>query len=802
MMKSIKKLIGLIILVTGVFSCQENSKGRVVVDFTRDWQFIKSDTLPTTGKQWRTLDLPHDWSIEGSFSEDHPAGVGGGALPGGIGWYKKNFTVDPSLDRYFLQFDGVYQNSTVWVNGDSVGTRPNGYISFEYDITPYVKPEANNEVLVRVKNSPQPNSRWYSGSGIYREVRLVQTKGIYIPNYGVYVKPELLAGKGQVSVLTDIINDSNQDAELQVSYEVISPNGESVYTQSEQMKVAAASQSTGNHTFSVQNPKLWSIEEPHLYQLKTTVSQNGTIVDISETPFGIRSFRFDVDEGFFLNGESVKIKGVCLHHDLGALGAAFNKRAAQRQLEIMQGMGVNSLRTAHNPPAPEVLDLCDEMGILVMDEMFDMWSISKTEHDYSMYWEEWHEQDLRDFIRRDRNHPSIIVWSIGNEIMEQYNHEDSLGGQIASELAGIVRELDARPLITANNDISPDNTLIKNGGLDLVGYNYHHENFTDVPKDHPGRPFIATETNSSLATRGHYDMPSDSVMLWPESWDKKFEDGNPDNTVSAYDHVRTPWGSTQEDTWRIVKNNDFISGLYIWTGFDYIGEPTPYEWPSRSSYFGIVDLAGFPKDTYYMYQSEWTEDTVLHVFPHWNWDVGQTIDVWTYYNHADEVELYLNGVSQGVRSKGKDDFHVMWRLTFEPGEVRVISRKEGKEIASKTIRTAGTPASIQLEADRTNINADGKDLSFVNVSILDSQGNVVPYADNLVHFNLDGPGEIVGVDNGDPTSHLSLKGTKMNAMAGKCMVIIQSTNTTGTLQLSAKADGISVGEIEIHTNHN
>ncbi|HCX24131.1 MAG: glycoside hydrolase family 2 [Flammeovirgaceae bacterium] len=801
-MKNRAKHIALIAMVVVLAACQPIDKSRKVIDFTDDWQFTLSKTEPYENTQWRTLDLPHDWSIEGEFSPDHPATVGGGALPGGIGWYQKSFQKPADFSKVFIQFDGVYQNSTVWVNGDSVGNRPNGYISFEYDLTPFLK-EGDNQVLVKVANDPQPNSRWYSGSGIYRDVRLVYTNNVFIPNYGIYVNPTIEGANGLISTETKLTNSSNGAQKVVLKQEIVSPTGQVEVTTEKELTIMPNSTEELKGELAVLNPELWKIESPNQYTLKSSVLINNEIIDVTTTKFGFRTFRFDVTDGFFLNGESVKIKGVCLHHDLGALGAAFNKRAAQRQIEIMQGMGVNAIRTSHNPPAPQFLDLCDEMGILVMDEMFDMWAKSKTEFDYSQYWDDWHEQDLKDFILRDRNHPSIIAWSVGNEIIEQYNHEDSIGGVIAAELAEIVRELDStRPITTANNDISPDNPLIKYGGLDLVGYNYHHENFLDVPKDHPGKPFIATETNSSLATRGHYDMPSDSLRAWPIAWDKLFTEGNPDNTVSAYDHVRAPWGSTQEDTWRIVKNNDFISGIFIWTGFDYLGEPTPYVWPSRSSYFGIVDLAGFPKDTYYMYQSEWTEDTVLHVFPHWNLPAGEegkTIDVWAYYNHADEVELFLNGESKGVKQKGADDFHVMWRLEFVPGTVEVISRKDGQEVSKKTLKTAGDPAELQLEADRSSIAADGDDLSYITVNVLDADGNIVPYATNLVSFEVTGPGQIVGVDNGDPTSHLSLKGDQMKAMAGKCLVIVQSTDAAGAIQLTAKAEGLPDASIVINS---
>lgn len=798
MMKRLNRIPILLALIAMLGACQQLDEGRQVIDFTDNWQFVLSDNRPDSLVEWKNIDVPHDWSIEGVFSPDHPAGVGGGALPGGIGWYKKTFVKPNDFEKVFVQFDGVYQNSTVWINGDSVGNRPNGYISFEYDITSFLK-EGQNEVLVKVANSPQPNSRWYSGSGIYRDVRLVLTDKVYVPVWGVYAKPTLNGELGKVAAEVTISNDTQNPVEVSVNQEVITKEGEVVATADQKVSLAQYSTQIFTTNLEVSQPKLWDTQYPNLYQLKTTIIQQGKVVDTYTTSFGFRDIRFDVDKGFFLNGEQLKIKGVCLHHDLGALGAAFNVRAMERQLQIMQEMGVNAIRTSHNPPAPQVLDLCDQMGILVMDEMFDMWAKQKTEFDYSNYWDDWYEQDLRDFVKRDRNHPSVIVWSVGNEIIEQYNHEDSTGGRIAQTLNTIVKSLDDRPTVTANNDISPDNPLIKFGGQDLVGYNYHHENYEAVPKDHPGRPFIITESNSALATRGHYDMPSDSVRHWPIAWDQKFLDGNPDNTVSAYDNVCAPWGSTQEDTWRIVKRNDFISGMFIWTGFDYIGEPTPYEWPSRSSYFGVVDLAGLPKDTYYMYQSEWTDKTMLHVFPHWNWKSGQTIDIWAYYNDADEAELFINGVSQGVKTKGAEDFHVMWRVVYEPGALKVITRKEGTEVLAKTIETAGDAAKIALKADKSTISADGKDLSFITIQIEDIEGNLVPMADNLISFEISGPGKLVGVDNGDPTSHLSLKGAEMKAMAGKCIAIVQSTNLPGSIHLTAKSSGLPDQTIEINS---
>ena len=804
-MKRIEKLLGLFLLATLTMSCQETSGPRKVENFNGGWLFRLSDSEPTLDQKWRTVDLPHDWSIAGDFDPSNPSGVGGGALPGGVGWYKKSFVLGEEYKdrKVFVQFDGIYQMSRVWLNGELLGFRPNGYISFEYDLTPFLRFDAENEILVKVDNGQQPNSRWYSGSGIYRNVRLVTTSPVYVPQYGTYVvTPEVSVNQAEVVVTTTITNQSEGDQNIQLITSLVDVNGNEVGLSKSTLSVPRGVSAEERQQMVIETPRLWSLESPELYKAITTITSDGKVLDVYETLFGIRFFDFDPQEGFSLNGVSTKIKGVCLHHDLGALGAAFNKRAMERQLRIMQEMGVNAIRTSHNPPAPEVLQLCDEMGLLVMDEMFDMWAIGKTEQDYSQYWTDWHERDLRDFIRRDRNHPSIIVWSIGNEIMEQYNHTDSTGGLIARELAAIVRSLDSRPITTANNDTSPDNPLIRYGGLDLVGFNYHHEQYEDFPENFPNQVFIATETNSSLATRGHYDMPSDSVRIWPLAWDKKFESGNPGNTVSAYDHVRTPWGSTQEDTWRIIKKNDFMSGMFIWTGFDYLGEPTPYEWPSRSSYFGLVDLAGFPKDSYYMYQSEWTDQPMLHVFPPWTMlsdRNDELVDVWAYYNEADEVELFLNGKSLGAKSKENDEFHVMWRVPYQPGELKAISRKDGNEVLTVIDQTAGEPARIELLADQRTIKANGTDLSFVTVKVLDEKGTLVPYADNLISFELEGPGKIVGVDNGNPVSHEPFQASYRKAFHGLCLVVVQSNESPGDIILQASADGLEGVSINITT---
>ncbi len=806
----VKALIVLGAVVLLGCSDTEFESVRETTDFTQDWQFtldeIESpDHVSTEEISWRELNLPHDWSIEGEFRPDHPAGVGGGALPGGIGWYKKEFFIpaSDSAKHISIRFDGVYMNSDVWINGHHLGHRPNGYIGFTYDLSDYLNFGEENEITVKVDNSKQPNSRWYSGSGIYRNVWLIKTSPIRIFDEEVFVTtPVVSSDKAIVNIearFADLWVTGFRKAEFLA--EILEDNRIVGKSSTEVLSIGDCAPYSESFEIEISNPKLWSLETPNLYKARVSLKSEEGIIDVYETTFGIRTTEFDLEKGFLLNGEPVKIKGVNNHHDLGALGAAVNKRAIERQLEIMRGMGVNAIRTAHNPPAPELLELTDKMGFLVMDEAFDVWKKSKVEYDYGIYWDEWHERDLRDFIKRDRNHPSVIMWSIGNEILEQWG--DSTGTTIAKELREIVRSLDTTRVITDGmNPPNEGNTIATSGALDVIGYNYYHELYADHPTAFPNTPMIGTETTSALATRGHYDtyIPSDSLRRWPERWDKPFLDGNPDNTVSAYDHVSTPWGSTHEETWKVVKAHDHISGMFIWTGFDYLGEPTPYTWPSRSSYFGVVDLAGFPKDSYYMYKSEWTDEDVLHVFPHWNWSPGDTIDVWAYYNNADEVELFLNGVGLGSKSKQGDELRVQWRVPYEPGTLKVISRKNGEEVLTREIQTAGEPASLKLSADRNSIAADGKDLSFITIEVLDEQGNIVPGASNKINFEITGPGFIAGVDNGGPTSHAPFKADYRNAFNGMALAIIQSENEAGTITLKATSDDLEGAEVRITSN--
>ncbi len=771
-------------------------KVREIEKFTHQWKFHQGDIeeafLPDLDDSaWPKLDLPHDWSIHEPYNIDNPGGAGTKFMIGGIGWYRKSFYVpaEKANKRFEITFDGVYQNSSVWINGHYLGTRPMGYITFKYDLTPFIIPGQDNIIAVKVDNSAQPNSRWYSGSGIYRNVWLTITDKTYIDPWGFFITtPEVSSESALVKVSSVIHNHETVDRQLSVVTTIFNADGSKVGEIKNALLAAANTGANVTQEIILPNPKLWSVVHPNLYMIKQSVYENGRLVDDYKIETGIRYFNFDPLKGFFLNGEYLKIKGVCMHHDLGALGAAINMRAMERQLEILKEMGCNAIRTSHNPPAPELLQLCDRMGFIVMNETFDMWKRKKTEFDYSVYWDEWHERDLHDHIVRDRNHPSVIIWSIGNEILEQWHPE---GTEMTAKLAQIVRNLDStRSITTGNNEYKPHNTLIQSGALDLIGYNYGHADFEKFQDWYSDKVFIATETTSALATRGSYDMPSDSIRKWPYRWDLPLLDGNADNTCSSYDNCHAPWGSTHADTWKLVKKHDYLSGMFVWTGFDYLGEPTPYLWPSRSSYFGIVDLAGFPKDVYYMYQSEWTDKNVLHFFPHWNWNPGQMVDVWAYFNNADEVELFLNGVSLGVKQKSGDDLHVQWRIPFESGRLKAVSRKNGTEVMTKEISTAGAPAQMKAYADRPVIKAGGDDLSFITVEILDKDGNPVPKANSLVSIKLKGDITIAGVDNGCQTSHEPFLANQVKAFNGKCLVIIRSPLKPGNASMVLQADGM------------
>ena len=793
------------VTITSVCFAQEKNKQL----FTDNWKFIL-DSINDYRKpgaddsKWRVLNLPHDWSIELPFDSTSPAGTGGAALRGGVGWYRKTFTL-PVADKYktfFIDFDGVYCNSEVWINGHYLGKRPNGYISFRYDLTTYLKfGDTKNVIVVKVDNSKQPNSRWYSGSGIYRNVWLIKSNSIYTDHWGVYVTtPVVSEKKATVTVKTRFINSFDSGIPVTVSISLLDANDKVIATKSiPDLKTGAFKET--ELSFAINNPQLWNIERPYLYKAITRLSVNSKIVDEYTTIFGIRYFYFDPEKGFILNGKPVKIIGVCNHHDLGCLGTAINVRAMERQLEILKGMGINGIRTSHNPPAPELLDLCDKMGFIVMDEAFDMWKQPKNKYDYHLDWDEWHKKDLQDQVLRDRNHPSVFMWSVGNEIPEQWGDikkGDSAGRTIVRELVSLVRSLDTTRLtVTANNETGKWNNLLQANAADMIGYNYHHNEWDSVLQRWGKKPFIVTESVSALQTRGSYDMPSDSIRRWPLRWDRPVENANDDLSCSAYENCSTPWGSTHEETLKVLLKYSHISGMFVWTGFDYMGEPTPYPWPARSSYFGIVDLAGFPKDVYYLYQSLFTDKPVLHIFPHWNWTPGQTIDVWAYYNNADEVELFLNGKSAGIRKKEGNDLHVMWRVEYEPGTIKAVSKRDGKIVLEKEIKTAGKAYKIVLQADRKTIEANGTDLSFVTARVEDREGNLVPHADNLIHFSVGGNGFIRAVDNGSQTSMESFRDNKRKAFKGLALAVIQSLKDKGNIRLTATSDGLQTAELSI-----
>ena len=832
-------------------------QARERLNFDEGWLFTLADSVGMEKNDyadltWRHLDLPHDWAIEGDFSPTNPSGASGGALPGGIGWYRKHFTVSPKdkYDKYAIAFDGVYMNATVYVNGHNLGTRPYGYSSFEYDLTPYLNKKGDNVVAVRVNNGDQPNSRWYSGCGIYRHVWLVMSKAAHISQWGQYVST---TPDGTVRVRIDWtdaagINTADAPANAADGKAVkssLKPTFRNTIYDAAGKVVATQTSASNEQTLQVKNPKLWDVISPYIYKVKSELLVKGKVVDTEVTTTGFRDVKFDAQKGFFLNGKNMKLNGVCEHHDFGCLGAALNEDALRRKLLILRDMGVNAIRCSHNPPAPELLKMCDTMGFLVMDESFDMWRRKKSQNDYARFFDEWHQRDLSDLVKRDRNHPSVIMWSIGNEVLEQWSDaaadtlsleqanlilnaghdastlakdgELSVNSLLTQHLAEIVKEYDPwgiRPITAGCNEPDPNNHLFKSGALDVIGFNYHHQWVKDVQKNFPGKPFIFSESVSALQTRGFYMMPSDSIYTAPVAWWLPYSD--PSFKCSAYDNFHASWSSTHEETWDVVKHNDFVGGQFIWTGFDYIGEPTPYAYPARSSYFGIIDLAGFPKDSYYMYQSEWTQKKVLHLFPHWNWIPGQTIDMWCYFNHADEVELFVNGKSQGVRKKkeyGKTvndgeaydmstEYHVCWRVSFEPGEVKVIARKDGQQVGEQTIKTAGAPDHIVLKKTYQGNLAYGvgTPTTFVEVDVVDKDGNLCPNAENQVFFSLqkalkckvgEQMPEILGVDNGCQTSLERFKADNRKAFFGKCLVVLKGKGT-----LTAKAVDLEEAKIE------
>jgi beta-galactosidase len=747
------------------------------ISFNDSWKFQKGDVSDANNvnfndSSWQKLFLPHDWSIEQSFNQNSSAGSGGGYLDGGIGWYRKIFYLPQSDSgkRITIQFEGIYMNSTVWINGQLMGTRPYGYSTFEYDITPYVNIGSTPNVIAVKVNNNQPNSRWYSGSGIYRNVWLTVTNPVHIAYCGTFISTSSVSGSfANVSATTWVQNQSDSIQKITVVTTIYDNSGNGVATSSSSpVNIEPNTETALGLNLNIANPNLWSISNPYLYTVKTQIFINKTIVDNFVSILGIRSISINPNTGFWLNDTNIKLHGVCMHHDLGSLGSAQNYRALERQVEILKSFGCNAIRTSHNPPAPELLDICDKLGLVVMDEAFDCWEIGKTANDYHLYFDAWAQQDVQDWIRRDRNHPSVVMWSIGNEIPEQ---AEPSGYTLAQKLISWVHSDDlTRPITQALNTQYLIGPL-----LNIVGYNYASGGTYD--NDHSSNPkwvIMGSETSSAVRTRGVYHLPTNQNILTAT-----------DMQCSSYDNSVVPWGNSAEDSWTFDKIRPFVVGQFIWTGFDYIGEPTPYPWPAKSSYFGIVDMAGFPKDIYYFYQSQWTSKPMVHLLPYWSWPVGDTIPVWAYSN-CDSVSLFLNGISLGSKKlQTQEPYHLEWKVAFTDGKVKALAYKNGTVVASDSITTAITASIIGLKADRDTIQADGYDQAFIETDILDTNGTLVSDANNQVKYSITGPGKIVGVDNGNPISLESFKDSTRQAFNGKCLAIVQSTGVEGQIVLTA-----------------
>jgi beta-galactosidase len=766
---------------------------------------------------WRKIDLPHDYAVEGPFTSTVSGSTG--RLPSsGVAWYRKNLNIPASDKGYsiFLDIDGAMSYSMIWVNGRFVGGWPYGYASFRLNITPYLQPGGKNVLAIRLDN-PVPkdsnwqsaSSRWYPGAGIYRNVWLVKTAPVHVGQWGTYITtPEISTASARIDLMISVENESKQDATVSVATRIFEIDradrklGKAVASIAPvNLPISAGSNATAETKGFIPNPKLWGTglhQKPNRYAAVTTVRQNGRIVDIYETPFGVRTLKFDPDAGFFLNGEHIKLNGVCNHHDLGALGAAVNYRALQRQFELLADTGANAIRTSHNPPAPELLDLADKMGFLVMDEAFDVWAQRKTALDYHLLFPDWHEQDLRALLRRDRNHPSVIMWSIGNEVGEQGTGEK--GAAVAAELTRICHEEDpTRPTISGMNSANTASPFP--ASIDAIGLNYQGVGIYGRPAQYPvfhqsfpDKFIVGAETASTLSSRGVYTFPVATGLGVPASANAGQDTAN--RQVSSYDLYSAPWSYSPDKEFAAQDRYPFLGGEFVWTGWDYLGEPTPFD-ASRSSYFGIIDLAGFKKDRFYLYQSYWRpEYRMAHILPHWTWPdrAGQVTPVHV-YTSGDEAELFLNGKSMGRKKKAQFEYRLRWDdMVYEQGELRVVTYKSGMQWATDSVKTAGAASKLLLTPDRLTLANNGRDLAFITLTVADKDGLMVPRSMNLIRFEISGPGEIVATDNGDPTDMTAFPSTDRKAFNGLALVIVRATRgQKGKITVIAKSD--SLGEI-------
>ena len=783
------------------------------------WRFSQIDTAGAdkpsfNDSKWRVLDLPHDWSIEGEFKQDAPTAGGGGYLPTGIGWYRRHFNLSKSVTtkNVWIEFDGVYQNSDVWINGHHLGRYPNGYMSFYYNLSSFIK-SGENIISVRVDNSLQPNTRWYSGSGIYRHVWLNISEPVHVAQWGTYITtPRVDSSSATVSVKTKIENKTSASKNIILRSVIIDANGNEVAMTESSVSVPANNKSAAEQSINVTSPALWSLETPVMYNLRSALIEKGKIIDETTTAFGIREIKYDVNKGFFLNGKHVKMNGVCLHHDAGSVGAAVPEAMWVRRLQLLKEMGCNAIRTSHNPVAPEFLDLCDRMGFLVQDEIFDVWKSGKVKYDYANYFDQWSQHDLVNFIHRDRNHPSVVMWSAGNEIGEQKQEK---GHEILGPLIETFhREDSTRPVTTGNDNIAADNGSARLPFLqmlDIVGYNYvdrwheRRELFYSIDRhDHPDWKMTGTESISIPGIRGNYygggNAGIDSAVIRP---------ANMASVIRA------------EQLWKFVSLHDYIIGDFMWTGIDYLGEA---RWPNKNASSGVIDLCGFPKDGYYFYQGQWTTKPMIHLFPHWNWrgKEGRVIQVMAYTN-CDTVELFLNNKSFGIKSLefprqgnsgawnrydrplvniSTNDLHLVWDVPYEPGILKAVGRKGGKIVLEQEIRTTGKAVAIRLTADKNEIKTAAKDVAHVKVEVIDENGFVVPDANNLIELATAGEGKLIGFDNGKPNDATSMKSGRRTVFNGLALAVIQSTDKQGSIRVKATSPGLADGIIEINSIKN
>ncbi|WP_339710531.1 glycoside hydrolase family 2 TIM barrel-domain containing protein [uncultured Kriegella sp.] len=813
----------LVLFSIAFFSCKgevpekENNRQKIKFDF--DWKFQKGD-FPDAKEtvfndaDWKSVDVPHDWSIAGPFKKDNPAGNVGAYAPGGIGWYRKKFHLDKadSNSKITVEFGGVYMNSEVWVNGNYLGKRPYGYISFGYDLTPYLNFDGDNVLSVRVDNSKEPSARWFTGSGIYRHVWLMKTNKLHIARYGVYATtPTVSKDLATVQVKTKVENESNDTKMFTVVNSVYGGNGKLVVQQEVETELLGNTEEEILQDMSVKTPNLWSPENPYLYTLRTEVKVDDEVIDQVSTNLGIRTFEFSVANGFTLNGVHTKLKGVNNHSDLGALGAAMNDKVLERRLKILKEMGCNAIRTAHNPPSEVLLDLCDKMGFMVMDEAFDEWLESwpfgrkkkegKAKYGYHLYFEEWAEKDLTELIKRDRNHPSIVLWSVGNEIPDACFE---VGTERLKNLMAVVRDHDAtRPITCGITHMHLANETGFASALDITGYNGGGGSVFMYQKDHetyPERKFIATEVPHTFQTRGVYQSqswyrgknPLGGIMKVPDLAEEEVFGEISKYYSSSYDNSMVRISA--RDSWKLTRDLPYMAGEFRWTGFDYLGE-SMFGWPAKLWNFGIIDMCGFPKDTYYFYQSQWTEEPMVHILPHWNWEGKEGVKIPVVaYSNCDSVELFLNGKSLGTKEMG-DEMDLVWKVPYTPGTLTAKGMIDGKVVTEKVIVTAGKASKIELLADSDTVNANGEDVVHVEVNILDKEGNFVPDALNKIKFTVTGEATILAVDNGDPKSEESFFGDTRTAFNGKCLIIVKTTKSAGKFSITAESDGLASASV-------